>query len=98
MLKMGDGVFATLHVRHKMFRPFNERTRPFSKFCVWSVRHILFVVSYRNVYMVGVWLSISVCIRSERIIDALENMFSCHGYPVSITSDNGPQFSVSCIC
>ena len=29
---------------------------------------------------------------SERIIDALENMFSRHGYPVSITSDNGPQF------
>ncbi|MEW8548477.1 MAG: DDE-type integrase/transposase/recombinase, partial [Candidatus Thiodiazotropha sp.] len=29
---------------------------------------------------------------SERIVEALENMFSRHGYPISITSDNGPQF------
>lgn len=37
-------------------------------------------------------LEITKDISSERIIDALENMFSRHGLPMSLTSDNGPQF------
>jgi transposase InsO family protein len=29
----------------------------------------------------------------DRIIDSLENMFSRHGLPYTIRSDNGPQFT-----
>ena len=31
-------------------------------------------------------------ITSTRIIESIENMFTWHGLPVTISSDNGPQF------
>ncbi|XP_060076193.1 uncharacterized protein K02A2.6-like [Ylistrum balloti] len=52
--------------------------------------HYVFVVIdyYSRYYEVDITKDIS----SERMIDALENMFARYGLPVSITSDNGPQF------
>ena len=29
---------------------------------------------------------------SEKIIERLEEIFTTHGFPLSVTSDNGPQF------
>ncbi len=53
-------------------------------------KHYVFVVVdyYSRFYEVEIMKDTT----SERIIEALENMFSRYGLPRSITSDNGPQF------
>lgn len=51
--------------------------------------YVLVVVDYYSRYYEIV---VTKDISTENIIDSLEDMFSKHGLPCSITSDNGPQF------
>jgi len=54
-----------------------------------SGHSILVVVDYYSrYYEVDIMMSTT----TEKVIDSLEWMFSRHGYPNTITSDNGPQF------
>ena len=47
------------------------------------------VVDYLSrFYEIGVMRSTT----SEKIIERLEEIFTTHGLPLSVTSDNGPQF------
>ena len=50
---------------------------------------ILVVVDYYSRYFETAILRST---QTKHVITALENMFTTHGLPVSITSDNGPQF------
>ena len=50
---------------------------------------VLVVVDYfSRFYEIGVMQSTT----SEKIIERLEEIFTTHGLPLSVTSDNGPQF------
>lgn len=51
--------------------------------------YILVVVDYYSRYYEA---EITTSVSTRRIIDLLEKMFAQHGLPLTITSDNGPQF------
>ncbi|XP_060067122.1 uncharacterized protein K02A2.6-like [Ylistrum balloti] len=51
--------------------------------------NILVIVDY---YSRWVEVSVSKSITAEKAVQSLKHMFSTHGYPLSITTDNGPQF------
>ena len=55
-----------------------------------SGHYILVVIDYYNRYYE---IDIMKDTSSDRIINSLENMFSRHGLPYTIRSDNGPQFT-----
>jgi rubredoxin len=54
-----------------------------------SGESILVVVDYYSRYFETVILKSTT---SSRVIEALENVFTTHGLPLSLKSDNGPQF------
>ncbi|XP_033758102.1 uncharacterized protein K02A2.6-like [Pecten maximus] len=54
-----------------------------------SGHYILVVVDYYSRYFE---IDVTKDTSTEKVVDILENMFSRHGLPCSITSDNGPQF------
>ena len=51
--------------------------------------HLFVVVDYYSRYMEVQVLKVTT---TDKIIKSLENMFLTHGLPVSIATDNGPQF------
>ena len=54
-----------------------------------KVKHWLVVVDYFSRYYE---IEILFSTTSEKIIESLERIFMIHGLPLSVTSDNGPQF------
>ena len=50
---------------------------------------VLVVVDYYSRYYE---IDIMGSTKSDKIVESLEKMFATHGLPLSITSDNGPQF------
>lgn len=50
---------------------------------------MFFVVEYFSPYYE---IEITNIFTSEKIIDALEGVFSGNGFPLTVTSKNGPQF------
>ena len=56
----------------------------------WQGEHFLLVVDYYSRFPEVRKLS---SIRSTNVIQALRAIFSCHGIPADVFSDNGPQFA-----
>lgn len=54
-----------------------------------SGHYVFIAIDYYSRYYE---IEITKDISSEKMIDVLETMFSRHWLPISITSDNGPQF------
>ena len=54
-----------------------------------SGEYLLVVVDYYSCYFE---VAILKSVTSRRIIDALKTMFSTHGIPISMKTDNGAQF------